>query len=248
MREVEPRKVCSSPGSMPVGAPPTLLARLLEFRAPFEWGALPLGWGQLRRAPRGDGRPLLLVPGFGAGPLSMRPLRSYLTWLGYDAHDWDGDRNTGDVDADIERVGQQCARLASALGGARITVIGWSLGGVAAREAARLYPQAVREVITLGTPVVGGPKYTSVGRLFAAQRGVDLDELEVEAHARNSLGFRQPVTAIYSRSDGVVGWRAAIDRYNPQARNVEVSGSHVGLGANPRVWLEIADCLARTAQ
>ena len=232
---------------MPEGAPPTLIARLLEARAPYELAALPLGWPQLRRAPRGDGRPVLLVPGFGAGSLSMRPLRSYLSWLGYDALDWEGDRNTGDFEADIVRVGEQCARLSRALGGQCITVIGWSLGGVAAREAARLYPDAVREVITLGTPIVGGPKYTSIGRIFAAARGMDLKQFEKEVHARNSLGFRQPVTSIYSRTDGVVGWRASIDSYNPQARNVEVSGSHVGLGVNPQVWLEIADTLSRRA-
>ncbi len=230
---------------IPEGEPPTLLARLLEARAPFEWSALPLGWPRLRRAPLGDGRPVLLVPGFGAGSLSMRPLRSYLSWLGYDARDWEGDRNTGDFEADIVRVGEQCARLSRALGGLGITVIGWSLGGVAAREAARLYPDTVREVITLGTPIVGGPRYTSIGPIFAAARGMDLKQFEQEVHARNSLGFRQPVTSIYSRTDGVVGWRASIDSYNPQARNVEVSGSHLGLGVNPQVWLEIAETLSR---
>ena len=76
---------------------------------------------------------------------------------------------------------------------------------------------------------------------------MDLKQFEKEVHARNSLGFRQPVTSIYSRTDGVVGWRASIDSYNPQARNVEVSGSHVGLGVNPQVWLEIADTLSRRA-
>lgn len=227
----------------PICDPPAALARALELRAPLEWTSLALRLPLLLGAPRGDGRPVMLIPGFQATELSMRPLERYLASLGYDTYDWGQGRNRGDVEGDIERVTRRTERLAAELG-APLTLLGWSLGGFSAREAARLRPDAVREVITLGTPIIGGPKYTSVGRIWAEREGIDMDALELEIHARNSIGIRQPVTSIYSRSDGVVGWQASVDRYNPQARNIEVSSSHFGLGVNARVWRIVADLLA----
>jgi len=115
---------------------------------------------------------------------------------------------------------------------------------VSAREAARLFEPYVREVITLGTPIIGGPKYTSVGRRFAEMANLDLDAFELEVHQRNTIGIKQPVTSIYSKTDGVVSWRASVDSYNPQAKNIEVNSSHFGLGANGKVWHLIANVLA----
>ncbi|MDM7859233.1 alpha/beta fold hydrolase [Alteromonas sp. ASW11-36] len=107
--------------------------------------------------PKGDGRPVLLAPGFMADKWSMRPLKGFLNKLGYEAYDWNLGRNNGDVDEDIVRLGRQTLELSSALD-KPITLIGWSLGGVLCREVARLFPDVVREVITMGTPVTGGPK------------------------------------------------------------------------------------------
>ena len=239
--------VLAAAPALPTGRRPTLLASALEARAAFEWSTVHFNLPSVLRAPRGDGRRVLLVPGFGAGSLSMRPLRTFLRFLGYDARDWTGGRNVGDFEADILRVGAECEALATdGAGGVKapVTVIGWSLGGVAAREAARLFASSVREVITLGTPIIGGPKYTSIGAAFALGRGLDLDAFEHEVHARNSIGLVQPVTSIFSRSDGVVGWRASVDSYNAHARNIEVSGSHLGLGVNQQVWRAIAETLA----
>ena len=87
-----------------------------------------------------------------------------------------------------------------------------------------------------------------IGALFAEQQGLDLDEFEKEVHQRNSIGIKQPVTSIYSKSDGVVGWRASVDVYNEQAQNIEVTSSHFGLGANGKVWRIIARQLAGAAQ
>ena len=134
--------------------------------------------------------------------------------------------------------------MSEALGGEPVTLIGWSLGGVIAREAARHFESRVREVITLGSPIIGGPKYTAVAGRFANAGGIDLDAFEKEVHERNSRGIGQPVTSIYSKLDGVVDWRASIDSYNRQARNIEVRSSHFGIGGNARVWRLIADILA----
>ena len=232
------------PSMLPSCRSPSRLATLMEVRAPLEWASLLVRAPQLALAPKGDRRPVMLIPGYRADESSMRPLGRYLSYLNYDVYDWGLGRNRGDVENDIRRVGDRSEALFNALDGKAVTLIGWSLGGVAAREAARLYEPFVREVITMGTPIIGGPKYTVVGRRFARKANIDLDEFELEVHERNSMGISQPVTSIYSKLDGVVGWQASVDVYNKQARNVRVTGSHFGLGGNARVWRVIADTLA----
>jgi pimeloyl-ACP methyl ester carboxylesterase len=186
----------------------------------------------------------MLLPGFATSESSMRPLGRYLAYLGYDVYDWGLGRNRGHVNRYTQQTGERSREIHDELGGVPLTLIGWSLGGVIARETARLFPAYVREVITLGTPVIGGPKYTSAAAHFAKRNNIDLDEFEKEVHARNSAGIRQPVTSIYSKRDGIVGWRASVDVYNVHARNIEVSSSHFGIGANGRVWCLIAELLA----
>lgn len=223
---------------------PSRLATWLELRAPLDWATLLTGAPGLARAPRGDRKPVMLIPGYRADESSMRPLRRYLEFLNYDVYDWARGRNLGDVDAYVQHVGERAREIQREVDGQAVTLIGWSLGGVIARETARLYPKLVREVITMGTPIVGGPKYTAVADRFAKIANIDLDEFEKEVHERNLVGLKQPVTAIYSKTDGVVGWRACIDSYNAHARNIEVNCSHFGLGANSRVWQIIAEALA----
>ena len=232
---------------IPRAEPPSRLATLLELRAPLDWASLLFRAPQLASAPKGDGRPVMLIPGYGTDETSMRPLGRYLEYLGYDVYDWAQGRNRGDVENDIQRVGKRAQEIHDARSGDAVTLIGWSLGGVSAREAARLFEPYVREVITLGTPIIGGPKYTSVANRFAESAKLDLDEFEKEVHERNSIGIKQPVTSIYSKADGVVGWRASIDTYNKQARNIRVNSSHFGLGANGKVWFLIANLLANKA-
>lgn len=226
---------------------PHRLATLLEVRAPLDWATLLLRAPWLATAPKGDGRPLALLPGYGAEERSLNPLYHYLNYLGYNTFHWGLGRNTGNVDGLVKMMGNRVADISEYSGGEPVTLIGWSLGGVVARETARLFEPLVREVITMGTPIVGGPKYTAVGAQFASRAGLDLDKFEHEVHARNSLGLKQPITSIYSKSDGVVAWRASVDTYNKQARNIEVHSSHFGLGNSAAVWLQIAKTLARSA-
>lgn len=222
---------------------PRLLTTLAEARTAFVWPELLLKAPSLLRAPKGDGRTVLLTPGYLAGDLSMEPLAAYLKRLGYAARPWGLGRNDGDVHKLVAELGAVVERLVEA-NNEPVTLIGWSLGGVIARETARDFPDAVREIVTLGTPIIGGPKYTAVGEFYARQYGIDLDEFESEIHERNRTGLRQPVTSIYSKSDGIVAWRASVDTYNKQARNIEVRASHFSLGINPQAWRIIADTLA----
>lgn len=228
----------------PICKAPSLLQTLHEVRAPLDALALVAKLPKLAAAPRGDGRAVMLVPGYLGDGYSMAPLRGYLGYLGYNTFDWGLGRNRGDVEDDIQRLGEKVVETSESLDGEPLTLVGWSLGGVLCREVARLYAEQTQEVITIGTPIVGGPKYTALKRTFVRRKGIDLPELEKDIHRRNSLGIPQAVTSIYSKSDGIVGWRSSIDVYNPQANNLEVKGSHMTLGVNPRVWLSIAEILA----
>ncbi|HKL61889.1 MAG TPA: alpha/beta fold hydrolase [Woeseiaceae bacterium] len=225
-------------------SPPPPLLGLLEVRAPLEGLGLAAFWPWIAFVPRGDGRPVVLAPGYGASDVSMYPLYRYLKCLGYDVHHWGLGRNQGKVTHYVATLKVHVRELHESAG-ETVTLIGWSLGGVVMREIAREAPELVREVITMGTPIVGGPKYTRVGEEFAKRENLDLDRFEIAAHERNMEGIRCPVTSIYSKTDGVVSWRASIDRYNSQARNIRVPGSHLGLGFNPAVWRVIATTLGR---
>lgn len=231
------------PDSPPQYRPPSRLATLLEMRAPLDGMLLALRLPQLLTAPRGDGRPIMLAPGYRADEVSMWPLKRFLRRLGYDVHDWGLGRNTGNVEQLTGIARDRVSEIHDARDGEAVTLIGWSLGGTIMREVARQEPDTVREIITLGSPIVGGPKYTAVGMQFAGR--TDLDALETEIHRRNSIGLTQPVTSIYSKLDGVVNWQASVDVYNPQATNIEVYSSHFGLGINANVWRHIADVLAQ---
>jgi len=223
---------------------PEPIGLLREARGLLELPRLLLESPRLARQPKGRGQPVLVLPGFGAGDASTAVLRAYVRYLGYRPRGWGLGRNTGDVPVLLERVLAQLERIA-AEERQSVALIGWSLGGVLAREAARERPAAARQVITLGSPVVGGPKYTAAAGFYRRQ-GIDLDAIEAEVEARNRQPFTTPVTAIYSRSDGVVAWRACIDPYAAQVEHVEVEATHLGLGFSPRVYEIIAKCLARS--
>ncbi|NQY95797.1 MAG: alpha/beta hydrolase [Henriciella sp.] len=225
---------------------PSLLSSLRELGTPLEFLKFPIMTPSLAAAPRGDGRKVILLPGFTAPELSMQPLALYLRYLGYDASTWGLGVNDGAVDQLTQTFGQNVQDVANREA-APVTLIGWSLGGVIARETARLFSPSVREVITMGTPLIGGPKYTSVGAIYARREGLDMDAFEQEVHERNSIGLSQPLTVIYSKSDGVVGWQAARDVYNNQARNIVVRSTHFAMGTSPTVWKIVANTLAGKA-
>jgi predicted esterase YcpF (UPF0227 family) len=233
------------PSSIGPLRPPTKFNTLKEFRAPLEWFAAYGNRKKLKHTAKGDGRIIVLVPGYGAGKWSMRPLKKFLKSINYQVFDWGHGRNRGYIKDETALLADTIKFISKKHNNQTITVIGWSLGGVLSREVARLYPQIISEVITMGTPLVGGPKYTVAANKYAKSMDIDLDIYEAEIHEVNSLGIKQPVTVIYSKSDGVVGWRASLDSYNEQARNIEVNGSHLGLGVNVEVWKIIAETLSK---
>ena len=222
----------------------TSQAFFMEAETPKQLAQLALHYPRLLTEPRGDGHPVLFMPGFTASDTSTRSLRRYFKLLGYDARGWGLGRNSGDVARLAPQVAEIVAKM-SAASGSKVSLVGWSMGGVIAREVALHHPDLVRRVITMGSPITGGPKYTAFADQLASG-GVDLDAIEAHIHhrQRTSPPLKVPVTAIFSRRDGVVAWQACIDQINQSVQHVEVTSSHLGLGFDPKVYRLIARRLA----
>ena len=218
--------------------PPPRSALLNETLTPLQLGSLALQSPMLASAPRGRGERVIVLPGFGASDASTAVLRTFLNYLGYRASGWGLGRNEGDVLALLERVKDSVLRLDDP-----VHLIGWSLGGYIAREVARDIQNDVASVITLGSPVVGGPKYTAVASMFEAADGT-LDDVEQMVAERYAQPLTVPVTAIYSKLDGVVSWRACIDSWSPNVEHIEVLSTHAGLGFSAHAFRIIARKLA----
>lgn len=227
--------------------PPSMLLALTELpRAMAELGSLVPAAPFLATAPRGDGHPVLVLPGFTTTDRSTGVLRRYLTQMGYDAHTWDLGRNLGP--RAIGREGEKLLdRLASIhmLTGRKVSLVGWSLGGVMARMVSRQVPDAVRQVISLGSPFTGSPRSTNVWRMYELLTGQRIDDKHTREQLRESATAPPvPSTAIWSREDGIVAWQNCIEPMSAMSDNIEVHGSHCGLGVNPAVLYAIADRLA----
>jgi hypothetical protein len=224
-------------------APPRRGLLFLEGRALLELAALVPAYPWLRRAPRGDGHPVLVLPGFMAGDFSTRTLRRFLRDLGYRVHGWKLGRNLGPTPATVQGIGERFAAIRNRYG-KRVSLIGWSLGGIYARELARRAPADVRQVITLASPF-RDVEATNVPRFLRGR--AERRAIPEQAAMRAALGdpVSVPATAIYSRSDGIVTWRSCLEPEGPQSENIEVESSHLGIGHHPVVLLAIADRLAQ---
>jgi len=222
--------------------PPNPAHLIREVRGLIELPRLLLRFPELARQPRGHGEPILILPGYGAGDGSTIILKAYLRLLGYRARGWGLGRNRGDAAELLPRVLKRIASFARRTD-QKVRLIGWSFGGYLARELARERSDLVDQVITLGTPVIGGPKYTVIAKLFLS-RGIDIEAIAAEVEIRNQISFTTPVVAIYSRRDAMVAWQACIDHRALNVEHIEVQTTHLGLGFSPDVYKIIAQRLA----
>jgi pimeloyl-ACP methyl ester carboxylesterase len=229
-------------------SPPSLLLALTELpRAVMEASSIPWTSPLLMTAPKGDGHPVMLLPGFMASDFSMKVLYRYLEKLGYAPYHWELGRNLGP-----KAIGLEGERLIARLDeihaktGQKVSLVGWSLGGAFARLLSRRRPDLVRQVISLGSPIGGSPKSTNAWRAYQFMTGQKLNDPKLKEQV--SEGHEAPPvpsTAIFSRNDGVVAWQTCREPEAPQTDNIEVRGSHCGLGTNPAVLWAIADRLAQ---
>ncbi len=230
--------------------------------------AVPLLGAALSTRKPATGTRLMLLPGFGADEASMLPLKYFLERSGYAVEGWGLGRNLAgmnlkhsvddlsdgwpvDPERDYngeaavpylaDRVVEQ-VRARTEATGENFSLIGWSLGGYLAREAARDLPELVDHVITLGSPIIGGPKYTATADRFR-RRGLDLDWMEEEIARRDQRPIQQPITAIYSKTDAIVDWPATIDQISPNVEHIEVDAAHLGLAFNRKVWRLVLEAL-----
>jgi len=214
-------------------------------RTMFEMAGLRLSRSFLDKLPRGDGHGVMVFPGFMGDDPYNQSLVDFLNGLGYRASGWQMGRNLGPESFSRDELQAKLERLGRA-GNGRISLIGHSLGGIYAREIARTDPEGIRQVISLGSPFAEGRDQGShANRLY--QRLNPEDKTDPEVTARQSeLGNAPPVptTSIYTKGDGVVNWRTAIQKpTHGETQNIEVVGSHCGLTLNPLVWYLLANRL-----
>jgi hypothetical protein len=227
-------------------SPPSLFWTLAEGRAVFE-----LGWFMtlrplMKRLKRGDGHPVIVLPGFLASDGSTRPLRGLLDDLNYMSYAWGMGRN---LHFDDEREAELLALLDRVHDdhGEKVSIVGWSLGGIFAREIAKNRPDKVRCVISLGSPIRAPRDYSNARRLYDQINGPP-EVKEAARIAQLNTPPPVPTTSIYSKTDGIVSWQGSIQDpcpKNPYTENVEIPASHFGIGVNPFAMYVIADRLSQ---
>jgi pimeloyl-ACP methyl ester carboxylesterase len=193
-----------------------------EGRVMLEPARLAMNSYKLATQPRGDGRSVLVLPGLAGTDTSTVPIRSYLRGLSYDARGWGLGQNDGNIRRFVREIVGQVQRI-NEQSGRQVPLVGWSLGGVISREVAKQVPDLIEQVITFGSPVIGGSRFARSG----------------------ANGRAVPITAIYTKADGVVPWKACIDRVDPNVDHVEVDSTHLGLGVHHAVFVEVAQRLHR---
>ena len=194
----------------------SLLSSIGEMRAPLELATTLVAFPFLARGPRGDGHTSIVLPGLYASDTSTITLRAFLRLRGHNALGWGLGRNPG-FSTELLEATIALTRDEFRRSGQPVSLVGWSLGGVYAREIARRVPDAVRCVITLGSPI------------------------QVDRRTRPAPPV--PSTAIFSTTDGVVAPYWAQESAGDRAENIQVPGSHLGLGHNPFVLHAVADRL-----
>ena len=232
-------------------APSKVLLSIEFVRAIYEYGLgcilnTPLSY----IAPKGDGHPVIVFPGLGTGDSSTQFARNFLSGIGYDARTWGFGRNLGPkhgMDELLVQLREMLVSVSNSAGGQQVSLIGWSLGGIYARELAKVAPDLVRQVITLGTPFKD---------LAGTNADVLYELLNKDSSYRNPFVLEKiampppvPCSSIYSKTDGVVHWKSSIEDEGHQLEHIEIPGAcHLGLGHNPISMYVLANRLTHTKE
>ena len=227
--------------------PSKLLLGLEGIRAVYEYG---LSWAlnvPLRFiSAKGDGHPVIVIPGLGTADGSTHYVRRFLNDIGYETHTWGQGRNMGPkggIDKFLSQLTDHVSDVVERSGGQQVSIIGWSLGGIYSREIAKVCPNLVRQVITLGTPFKTATEGTNAAALYEFL-SKDKSHRDPEVLKKISMPPPVPFTSIYSKSDGVVHWECSLENEGPMCENIEIPGaSHLGLGHNPMTMYVIANRL-----
>ncbi len=232
----------------PAIEPPSSWLLASEARVVWELWAGVLSLAAVKRlAGKGDGHPVLVLPGLGATDVSTTLLRSFLDDLGYVTYPWEQGRNKGFKD-EIQTEVDKKLHAIYAQHGNKVSVIGQSLGGIYARELAKRAPAKVRQVITLGSPFSGHPLATTGIRLYEWLSGERIEDLDFERHQAIRTTPPVPTTSVYSKLDGVVAWRCSIETDTARSENIHLRGAtHCGMACTPAALYLVADRLRQSA-
>jgi predicted esterase YcpF (UPF0227 family) len=224
-------------------APPISLLAMEPVRALFDYCASRLG---CEAVPVGDGHPVVVYPGLAGGAFSTGHLRRFLQESGFTVHDWEGGINTGPGGVFEHWLGElvQRVRTLQLEHGRKVSLVGWSLGGVYAREIAKCCPESVRQVITLGTPFGALGQGNHAGTVYKLLNRHN-SQLTPKLETRLRECPPVPTTSIFSKTDGIVSWRGCIERKTASSESVEVTASHLGMGTHPQVLRIVANRLAQ---
>lgn len=232
--------------------PPSLFDTMSEgTRTLSEYFALQAFSGMVSDiTPRGNGQPVLVLPGLGGGDFTTVPIRDFLTKKGYTTYGWEHGINTGPDARTLAHLKKHLDDVYQKSGKKKVALIGHSLGGIYARELARAFPEKVSRVITLGSPFgMGENKNATINlatRFFTAVNGTNNAFLGNPDFAKQALVPPPvPTTSVYTRNDGVVNWQTCVNPDAPLAENIEVYASHCGLVVNAVTCLIVADRLAQ---
>lgn len=230
-----------------MNAPSKTLLSMEIVRSIYEYGLSWLFSYPLNRlSPIGDGHPVMVIPGLGTSDGSTHFLRKFLDGRGYETHSWGMGRNLGPkngLDNLLIELVDKIKIISDNAGGKPVSLIGWSLGGIYAREIAKISPCTIRQVITLGTPFKADQGDTNATLLYEL---LSNDKSHKNPHIISRIAEPPPVpfTSIYSKTDGVVNWRCSIEEESCRSENIEIIGaSHLGLGHNPMALYVIANRL-----
>jgi len=223
--------------------PPKLWWTLTEPRAVIDLASFYAARRRLKKLPKGDGHPVMVMPGFLSNDGATVPLRSLLRDLGYRTYGWGQGQNRV---IDEEVLGRVTAKLKRtyAKNGRKVSLIGWSLGGVVAREMAKRNPDIVRAVITLGSPISGQFEHTPAYKIYTSMNGLPSEE-DQEFYLTIKDPPPVPCTSIYSKSDGIIAWRHSLQEDTPLTENIQIGVGHFGMGVSPVVMKILADRLAQ---
>lgn len=225
-------------------SPPSKTLMFLEGRALSEFGAFLGSLPLLGLLPRGDGHPVLVLPGLMASDSSTRALRAVLKARGYAVKGWGLGRNYGLRDGVQESVIDLLTDMHETHG-RKVSLVGWSLGGLYARQLAKMMPERVRSVVTLGSPFAAGPHSTNAWRVYEFTSGKRAEEADEHFGGALSVAPPVPTTAIFSRTDGVCAWQGCMEKTSALSESIEVDSSHCGMGHHPAAIYAIADRLAQ---
>lgn len=219
------------------------LYRIFEPRAVLEWQSFFVFKPLLKKLKSGDGHSVIVFPGFVSSDRATRPLRGLLKDLGYDAHGWGLGTNLL-FDEALEAEMVALVNEVYEKSGRKVSLVGWSLGGLYAREVAKACPGKVRSVVTLGSPISGNMRHSNAHTLYKAINGKP-SKVDLTRYSSLNTPPSVPTTSIYSKTDGIVAWEGSVQKRGEHTENIELPASHLGIGVNPLTMYVLADRLAQ---